>query len=274
MIGIFDSGLGGLTVVREVMRQLPEFPIVYFGDTARTPYGAKSRETIIKYALEDADFLVKQGAKILVVACNTVSSVAVESLKEKFNLPVFEVIGLSAKKAVEITKNGRIGVIGTRATIGSKVYEREILCHSELLFCHSERSEESHINKQIQTFSQPCPLLVSLVEENWIDKPETKTIVRKYLSSLKSKQIDTLILGCTHYPFLKDIIQKKIGRQVAIVDSAEEVSKDLKQYLVESEIKFESTPNKFFLSDLTLHAQNLAFKWLGRDIKIQKAVLQ
>lgn len=252
MIGIFDSGLGGLTVVREVMKELPNFPIVYFGDTARTPYGAKSKETIIKYALEDADFLVQQGAKILVVACNTVSSVAIDVLKQKYNLPVFEVIEPAVKKAVEVTKNGRIGVIGTRATIESRIYEEKIKI----------------LRPNAKIFSQPCPLLVSLVEENWINKPETKTIIRKYLALLKSKQIDTLILGCTHYPFLKDIIQKKIGRRVVIVDSAQEVVKDLKEYFLENEIRFNPAPNKFFLSDITPHAQTLASKWLGKNITI------
>jgi len=270
MIGIFDSGLGGLTVVREIFRELPEFPVVYFGDTARTPYGTKSKETIIKYALEYADFLVKEGAKLLVVACNTVSSVAVQALKEKFNIPVFEVITPAAKKAVEVTKNNRIGVIGTRATVNSGVYKEKIVSFYSLSFPRPEGDSRGGNPQKIKIFQQPCPLLVSLVEENWINKSETKTIIRKYLSPLKSEQVDTLILGCTHYPFLKDIIQKKIGRSVKIVDSAEEVTKDLKEYLTDSNIKFDSAPNKFFTSDLTPHFQNLASKWLGREVKIEK----
>lgn len=264
MLGIFDSGLGGLTVVREVMQKLPDYPIVYFGDTARTPYGAKSKETIIKYALQDADFLVKQGAKILVVACNTVSSVAIDVLKEKFQMPIFEVVGPAAKKAVEIT-NGRVGVIGTRATISSKIYEEKILRARPLVGAPLAGA-------QIQVFSQPCPLFVPIVEENWIDKPETNMIIRRYLSGLKAKQIDTLILGCTHYPFLKNIIQQKIGRRIKIVDSAEEVAENLKKYLQENNLKFNKSENRFFVSDITPHFQNLASKWLGEQVKIKKAL--
>lgn len=247
MIGVFDSGLGGLTVVREIFKQSPDAQVVYFGDTARTPYGTKSEETIIKYALEDADFLVKQGAKVLVVACNTVSSCAIETLKEKFNIPIFGVITPATKRAIEITK-GRVGIIGTRATINSGVYEEKI----------------KKQNKDLKIFSQSCPLFVPIVEENWINKPETKMIVRRYLSPLKVAQIDTLILGCTHYPFLKNIIQEKIGKHIKIVDSAEEVVKRLEN------IKFESGESRFFVSDLTPHFQNLASCWLGKPIKIEK----
>lgn len=280
MIGIFDSGLGGLTVAREIMKELPEVPIIYFGDTARTPYGGKSKETIIKYALQDAEFLISKGAKILVVACNTVSSVAIGVLKEKYKIPVFEVITPAAKKAIETTKNGRIGIIGTRATIFSKVYEEKILsyCHSRG-FVRRPTAEEGGNPENIKIFQQACPLLVPLVEENWIDRPETKSIIRKYLQPLKSAQIDTLILGCTHYPFLKKIIQPKIGRKVKIVDSAETVAKEIKDYQKELSSSANagdpSRPeNRFFASDITPYFENLAGKWLGKNVKIEKMDLK
>jgi glutamate racemase len=273
MIGIFDSGLGGLTVAREIMKEMPEVPVIYFGDTARTPYGGKSKETIIKYALEDAEFLISKGAKILVVACNTVSAVAISALKEKYEIPVFEVITPAAKKAVATTKNGRIGIIGTRATITSKVYEEKI----------------KNLSPEKKVFSASCPLLVPLVEENWLDRPETKSVARCYLQPLKSAQIDTLILGCTHYPFLKKIIQPKIGRKVKIVDSAEMVAKEVKEYCASNPTVCHSrdlpaTPasclawragggnpeNRFFASDITPYFENLASKWLGRNVRIEK----
>ncbi|HSO71582.1 MAG TPA: glutamate racemase, partial [Thermodesulfobacteriota bacterium] len=171
MIGIFDSGIGGLTVVREILEQLPEYPIVYFGDTARTPYGTKSPKTITEYAIEDMEFLLAQGAKIIIIACNSVSSVAADILREKFNVPIFEVIAPAVQKTLEVTRNSRVGVIGTRATIGSGVYERSL----------------KTLRADIQVFSQACPLLVPLVEEGWLKRPETKQIVRKYLFPLKLK---------------------------------------------------------------------------------------
>jgi glutamate racemase len=254
MIGIFDSGLGGLTVAREIMKLLPDYPVVYFGDTARAPYGGKSEETIKRYALEDAEFLISKGAKILVVACNTVSSVAIDALKEKYEIPVFEVITPAAKKAAETTF-GRVGVIGTRATVSSGVYEKKI--------------KESGSEK-IKIISVACPLLVPLVEENWLDRPETKSVVRKYLQPLKSAQIDTLILGCTHYPFLKNTIQTKIGRRIKIIDSAEEIAREIENYCRGRIYPSQTAENRFFASDITPYFENLASKWLGKNVKIEK----
>jgi len=259
MIGVFDSGVGGLTVVREIFKKLPDYRIVYFGDTARTPYGTKSKETIIKYAREDAKFLLDHGAKIIVIACNTASAVAAEILRKELGVPVFEVIMPAVKAALRVTRGGKIGVIGTRATIASGVYESMI----------------KNNNKNIQVESQPCPLLVPLVEEVWLNQPETKKIVKKYLQPLKNKQIDTLILGCTHYPVLKNIIKTRIGRKVKLVDSAEEVVHELKEFLAkngEVEKKLvKDGKHKFYVSDLTPQVPRIAEKLLEKTVKFEKA---
>jgi glutamate racemase len=258
MIGVFDSGVGGLTVVREIFKKLPDYQIIYFGDTARTPYGTKSKEIIIKYAREDAKFLLERGAKIIVIACNTASAVASQILRDELGVPVFEVIMPAVRRAVAVTKSKKIGVIGTRATIGSGVYEESI----------------KKINAEIQVTSQACPLLVPLVEEGWLDQPETKRIVKKYLQPLKNKQIDTLILGCTHYPALKHLIHLRIGRHVKLVDSAEEVVCKLQSFLAGNEgvekILTKSVDHKFYVSDLTPHLPRIAEKLLGQKVKLEK----
>jgi glutamate racemase len=260
MIGIFDSGLGGLTVVRAMMKQLPEYDIVYFGDTARTPYGTKSRETVIGYSYENTDFLVKMGAKIIIIACNTASSVATHKLSEKYNLPIFEVITPAIENALAATKKNKIGVIGTRATINSNIYEQKIL----------EQHPEANV------YSNACPLLVPLVEEGWLTKPETRMIVKKYLSPLKGKQIDTLILGCTHYPLLKDIIQPKIGKQVKIIDSSVAMASQIQAYLKRSpEIEASLSKNGksiFYVSDITDQFRHTAQKILKKNIHLEHVI--
>jgi glutamate racemase len=258
MIGVFDSGVGGLTVVREIFKELPDYKIIYFGDTARTPYGTKSKETIIKYAREDANFLLDHGAKIIVIACNTASAVAAEILRKELDVPVFEVIVPAVQAAVSAT-HGKVGVIGTRATISSGIYETMI----------------KGAKKDIQVESQPCPLLVPLVEEVWLNHPETKKIVKKYLQSLKNKQIDTLILGCTHYPVLKEIIKARISQKVKLVDSAEEVVRELKIFLAKnSEVEkslAKEGEHKFFVSDLTPQVPRIAERLLGQTARFEKA---
>lgn len=257
MLGIFDSGLGGLTIVKEVIKALPAYQLLYFGDTARTPYGTKGRKTIIKYALEDADFLIKQGARIIVVACNSASAVALDDLRTKYQLPIFEVITPAVQQAVKATKNKRIGIIGTRATANSQIYAQLI----------------RQIDPAIKVFSQACPLLVPLVEEGWLNKSETKTIIKKYLAELKRQSIDTLILGCTHYPLLKGLIQPRIGQRVELVDPAEQVAAELKQYLTAhpelADSLAKNQASRFFVSDLTPHFQDVAQKWLGRVVKLE-----
>ncbi|MDD5039663.1 MAG: glutamate racemase [Patescibacteria group bacterium] len=256
MIGIFDSGIGGLTIVREVFKQLPDRQLVYFGDTARTPYGNKSADTIIQYALEDTEFLLSQGAKIIVVACNTASAVATDAIKKRYpDVPLFEVITPAVSAAVKRTKNRRIGVIGTRATVQSMIYQKKI--------------EMMHNDCTI--ISKPCPLFVPLVEENFINDPITKMIARRYLRPLRLQQIDTLILGCTHYPLIKSIIQIKIGKRVSLIDPAEQTVAELKKY-IEEHPDIERQPPKnsehhFFFSDVAPHLKQLAAQWL--DTKIQ-----
>jgi glutamate racemase len=246
LIGVFDSGIGGLTVVRALKRHLPEYDILYFGDTARTPYGTKSPETVVQYAIEDAEILLQRGAQILVVGCNTASSVATDILKERFDVPIFEVISPAVLEAVSGPKTRRIGIIGTRATINSGVYEEKIRA----------------ARPDMKVYANACPLLVPLVEEGWFKKAETRRIVKKYLHPLKLKQIDTLILGCTHYPLLKEIIQAKIGKRVRVIDSSEALSVLVKDFLYDNPRIAGSLKKQgscqFYVSDVTEPIQKLA----------------
>lgn len=256
MIGIFDSGIGGLTTVKAIKDLIPDADIVYFGDTARTPYGSKSADTIKNYSLENAKFLIDKGAKIIVIACNSASSTATKILREKLDIPVFEVITPAAKLASQVTKNNHIGIIGTRATISSRIYEQHL----------------KNINKDIKVFSNPSPLLVPLIEEGFIKAPETKRIVKKYLIPLKTRQIDTLILGCTHYPILKDIIDGKAGKKVKIIDSSTAIANDIKEYIdnCENPEKFYKNLGKsiFFVSDITPQFGKLAKSILKFDVNL------
>ncbi|MBU1043454.1 MAG: glutamate racemase [Candidatus Omnitrophica bacterium] len=214
-IGIFDSGMGGLTVVKEVMRNLPNEKIVYFGDTARVPYGPKSKETIIRFSIENILFLLKNNVKLIIVACNTASSVALTAIEKNFKVPIMGVIEPGVSAAVRISKNKRIGIIGTKTTIKSRAYEQQI----------------KKINPSIQVYSVACPLFVSLVEEGWLKTKITKQIVTDYLRPLKNKDIDTIVLGCTHYPLLKPVIQDVLGKKVQLVDSARQVAYGASQIL-------------------------------------------
>lgn len=258
MIGIFDSGIGGLTVVRSLMEQLPGYDIIYFGDTARTPYGSKSPETVVGYAIENTDFLLNSGATIIVMACNTASSVAAGSVSAQFDIPLFEVVTPAAEVSITTSKNFRIGVIGTRATVNSGIYEQKIKA----------------LHPEAQVYSAACPLLVPLVEEGWLKKPETAMIIKKYLHPLKVRQIDTLILGCTHYPLLKDKIQRKIGKRVAIIDSSIAVAAKVKDFLtahpnVDNLIN-KSGKFKLFVSDITDQFAKTAKITLKRDITLEQ----
>jgi len=261
MIGIFDSGLGGLTVARAVMDELAGYDILYFGDTARTPYGAKSPKTVIKYALENTELLLSYGAKMVIMACNTASSVATEAVTSRFDIPVFEVITPAVALATRLSKTGAIGVIGTRATINSGIYEKKIL----------ERRPGARVH------SQACPLLVPLVEEGWLKKPETAMIVKKYLHPLKTRQVDTLILGCTHYPILKKTIGHKIGRRVAIIDSSTAVARSVKAFIddhppVESSLSKTGTA-RFLVSDITAQFKSTAQLILSREVVLEHVSL-
>ncbi len=191
-IGVFDSGIGGLTVVKRIANTLPEEDIVYFGDTARVPYGSKSNSTVIEYSIQDARFLMNKNVKVIVAACNTASSIAIEQLRKNFDVPVIGMIEPGAQLAVKETKNKKIGVIGTRATISNKAYSKEI----------------KRLDPQILVFEKACPLFVPLAEEGWIDHKATYEIAEEYLAELRDLKIDTLVLGCTHYPLL---IQSNTG---------------------------------------------------------------
>jgi glutamate racemase len=261
MIGVFDSGIGGLTVVRSLLQSLPGYDILYFGDTARTPYGSKSPETVVQYARENTEFLLSRGAKLVVMACNTASSVATEALSDAFDVPLFEVISPAVARSVAVTRKKRIGIIGTRATVGSGVYERKIRA----------------LDPDARVFSAACPLLVPLVEEGWVGKPETTMIVKKYLLPLKTRQIDTLILGCTHYPLLYEPIQRKIGKRVAIIDSSTSVAADVRAFL-EKRPDIDRTLSRqdrirLHVSDVTAQFEKTARRTLKKQLSLEQVRL-
>lgn len=259
MIGIFDSGVGGMTVARAVETLLPDFQLIYYGDLARTPYGSKSPETIVEYSVQNTEFLLEHGAKAIIIACNSAASVASDKLRQKFDVPIFEVITPAVDRAITTTVSGNIGVIGTRATIRSGIYDKKIKLKAP----------------EFRVFSKSCPLLVPLVEEGWLDARETKMILRKYLAPLKQKQIDTLVLGCTHYPLLKDLILHRMGKnRIRLIDSSVEVALTLKTYLEKtpalSNILSRGDNNRYFVSDITKAAINTAEKIFGRHIDLEK----
>jgi len=265
-IGIFDSGIGGLTVLNEIIRLLPAEQIIYLGDTARVPYGTKSAETIKRYALEDAQFLIHQGIKLLVVACNTASSISIPSLRNKLDVPIVEVIGPGAKKAAATTRLRKVGVIGTEATIKSDAYANQIKI----------------FDRDIDVISKACPLFVPLVEETWDDGEdeaylrELKTItVKRYLEALKGKGIDTLVLGCTHYPLLKDMIDNFMGEKVKLVDSAEETAKEVLEIIEGMKMRNHSTRRghcKYFVTDAPERFIKLGKRFLGTELEDVKQV--
>ncbi len=253
-IGVFDSGLGGLTAVKELMRQLPQEDIVYFGDTARVPYGTKSKEAIIRFSQENAEFLIKHKVKMIVVACNSSSSFALEYLRKKYSLPIVGVIVPGACKAVQMTRKQLIGVIATSATINSGEYERTI----------------KGIDKNIRVVNTACPLFVPLVEEGWFQGPVTEGAAKIYLKGVMRAKVDVLILGCTHYPLLKSVIQKIVGPKVYLVDSAKEIANNVKELLGVmgiANVKSHRGQQKFFVSDKPQHFKKLAKRFLGCDIK-------
>jgi len=214
-IGIFDSGIGGLTVARQIRRVLPHEDIIYLGDTARVPYGTKSPSTVVRFACEDTNFLLQQNVKAVVVACNTCSAWAMPMLQKKFDVPVFGVILPGVRAALEKTRTQRIGIIGTSATIRSKAYSNGILARCDTA----------------QVFARACPLLVPLVEEGWTNHRLARSILREYLAPLLRHRIDTLILGCTHYPLLKTSLRSVTGKNISLVDSAESCARYVRERL-------------------------------------------
>ncbi len=242
-IGVFDSGVGGLTVLKEIISLLPNETVVYLGDTARVPYGSKPRATIVQYALEEARFLLEQKVKALVVACNTICAQAMTELREAFNLPIISVIGPAARAAVQMTKKKAIGVIGTEATIKSDVYHQAI----------------KQLDNVIEIYSKACPLFVPLVEEGLLKGEIPEKIADMYLSELAEKPIDVLILGCTHYPLLIEPISKCMGPETTVLNPAMAVASELKQLLSENNLLSDEAGGyrKFFFTSQPEKAERI-----------------
>ena len=260
-IGVFDSGIGGLTVLKEIIKVLKYEDTIYLGDTARVPYGTKSASTIKRYALEDAQFLIDKGIKLLVIACNTAASVSTSFLKDTLNLPIVEVIGPGARKAAASTTGGRIGVIGTEATIRSGAYVSHI----------------KNLNPKVEVLSKPCPLFVPLAEETWDDGQDETFLnqlkdlaIERYLSDFKEKGIDTLVLGCTHYPLLKDKISNFMGEKVRLIDSTEETAKEVLQVMTRLTLcnadRTEGT-HKYYVTDASDRFITLGMRFLGTPLE-------
>lgn len=250
-IGVFDSGIGGLTVVKEIINLLPNEKVVYLGDTARVPYGSRSGETITKFALQMTNFLLGKNVKMLVVACNTICATCIDKIQEVSPVPVVGVIKPASQKIVDTTKSGRVGVVGTRATINSKIYEKEI----------------RDLNPNIQVSTVSCPLFVPIVEEGLGESEIALLAAEKYLKDLGS--IDTLHLGCTHYPLLKNVIQKVVGSRVSIIDSAIPTSIEVKEVLMRNNLLNENShigSQIYYFTDLSENTIQTANIFLGRDI--------
>ena len=259
-IGIFDSGFGGLTVFSELRKLLPREDIVYFGDTARVPYGSKSKEVVTGFSLQIADFLIKQKVKMIVVACNTASAFALPALQKKFRLPVFGVIQPGAEAALRTSKKKRIGVIGTAGTIRSASYDKAI------------RS----LDKKTTIFSKACPLFVPLIEEGWIDHPVTKAVAKEYLAPLAKKGIDVMVLGCTHYPLIKKVIREIVDGNISLIDSAEATAADVRNILDRYgllEKGGSAGKYRFYVSDYPEKFKKLGRMFLGHPVTNVKRVL-
>jgi len=253
-IGVFDSGLGGLTVVKELIHHLPNERIVYFGDTARVPYGTKSAKTIIRYSREIVRALLKHKVKMVVVACNTASSLALDVLKKEFDVPILGVIEPGVRKAVEVTRNKKVGIIATSSTVKSGRYAMKIV----------------QLDKNITVTSQACPLFVPLVEEGWFDHAVTYQVAREYLGDMKKNKIDSLILGCTHYPLLKGVLRNIMGPKVQLVDSAQEVALQVKELLTRTRLlctRLRHCQHLFIVSDEPKQFQRLGTRFLGGGVK-------
>jgi glutamate racemase len=255
-IGVFDSGIGGLTVLHRIIEALPRENTVYLGDTARAPYGTKSVETVLRYSFENSDFLVEKGVKLLVVACNTCTAIALAPVREHLTIPVIGVIEPGVRRAIKSTKNKKVGVIGTDATIQSGAYTRAL----------------KSSDPAVEVYSRACPLLVPLVEEGWTDNAVVDLTVKNYLGSLKQSGIDTLILGCTHYPLLKKAIRKFMGRGVVLVDSAEEVATEVAMLLKHHSLarKNGKGSHGFFVTDAPERFIKVGQRFLGE--KVESAV--
>lgn len=267
-IGIFDSGVGGLTVYRTLHEQLPDERFVYLGDTARVPYGTKSLATVERYAIENARFLESHGIKLLVVACNTASALALPAIRQSVGVDVIGVIEPGAKAAVQVAQGGRIGVIATEATVQSRAYATAI----------------EELDKQIQVTERACPLFVSLAEEGWADTDVARAVAFKYLSELKASHIRTLVLGCTHYPILKRVIQETIGPEVLLIDSGEAAAREVQSLLQSRELRHSRNErmaserelcddlDHFYVTDAAERFSRVAERFLGVTPSVLEAV--
>lgn len=252
-IGVFDSGIGGLTVVKRLATTLPNENIIYFGDTARVPYGSKSNTTVKEYAIQDTRFLLSKNVKAIVVACNTVSSVAIPELKKMFDIPIIGMIEPGAKMALNKSINKKIGVIGTRATTSNLAYSSEI----------------KKIYKNSFVYEKPCPLFVPLAEEGWTKHKATYEIAEEYLKELRELSIDTLVLGCTHYPILTDVIQAVIGGNVTLIDSGVASAELVKEELQRLDLLTDSHKigtQEYYVSDIPVKFKEIAELFLGKSI--------
>ncbi|HUP18976.1 MAG TPA: glutamate racemase [Gemmatimonadota bacterium] len=251
-VGIFDSGIGGLTVMHALMDRLPGEALVYFGDTARVPYGPKSPATVTRFAIENVELLVGYGVKAVVVACNTATAHALDTLRERFDLPIVGVVGPGARAAVAATRSGRVGVIGTHGTIASGAYERSLKA----------------LRPDIEVVSRACPLFVPLAEEGLIDHPAARLIAEEYLAPLRDEEIDTLILGCTHYPLLEGVIGETLGAGVRLIDSAEETARETATLLVERGLAGarNEPAHRWLVSDLPDQFLRVGGRFLGGRI--------
>lgn len=259
---MFDSGVGGLTVAREIMRQIPNEKIIYFGDTARVPYGTKSKETITRYSRQIVHFLQEQQVKAIVIACNTASAYALDEIEKEIDIPIIGVVKPGAKVAAQTTRNGKVGVIGTEGTIGSRIYSTYI----------------KEIKPEIQVLGKACPLFVPLVEEGLWEDPVTDEIATRYLSELIDSDIDTLILGCTHYPLIRSTVGKIVGEKVTLVNPAYETARELKELLIAENLLNEkkqglgTNPYRFYVSDMADKFQNFANSILKYGILSAKKI--
>lgn len=252
-IGIFDSGIGGLTVARALLARLPGESLIYFGDTARVPYGIKSVETISQFAGEITAFLLARRVKLLIVACNTMAAVAAEAIAGRATVPVLDVIDAGVREAVAATRNGQVGVIGTLATVSSAAYETAIRAR----------------DPGIRVYSQACPLFVPLVEEGWLDHPVTRLTADDYLRPLLARAVDTLVLGCTHYPLLKPVLKDVVGPAMRLIDSAETVAAQAQALLQAHGLERQDIApptHRLFVTDLPQRFQAIGERFLGRSL--------
>ena len=257
-IGVFDSGIGGLTVLREIWKAVPEESTIYFGDNSRAPYGTKSRSTVIRYSLQNMKFLESKDVKMIVVACNTASAYAYEELKKRANVPVVEVVTPGADVACRATKNGRIGIIATKGTISTGVYKKAV----------EDRVKELGM-ENIEIFEQACPLFVSLAEEGWWDKEVTKLTAEEYLKPLKEAGVDTLVMACTHYPLLSKVIKEVMDDNVVLVNTGEATAQVVKELLDKEGTASEGNSNplrEFFTSDEPELFEQVATPFLGEGL--------